>query len=409
MKKTLFAQMLFSFAFIIVLILGVILTGFSLIYTKSYEEQLFAENDRFSAMIAGELYSFINRAYHVVEELSFNDQVISMATAPQNAVFASCIERNPYFELLYAQGMDGMQTGRSSGNLGNRKNRWWFIQMEELRKPFVSESYFSVSTNAPCASVFYPITENQEMTGIMAGDIKLSALQDFITGSSEKGSWAFILDGQGVVVAHPEASYLEELYSYRKMTKTVILTDAGGNALLDSKGNVQTEEQPFAISGQYKAAIADMMAGNTGSAKFRENNDTLYISYRPVPMDGASDPWYVISVKESSVVMSARNTVMLAILSIGLFTGLIALLIIYVVSRRISVPIKGVYSVLQKIGEGDMTGTIEVRSSGEIGEMMRLLDRTRESMGSLIMTIKDTAMSLFTVGTELSTLTGEFA
>ncbi|MDR2192996.1 MAG: methyl-accepting chemotaxis protein, partial [Treponema sp.] len=397
MKKTLFAQMLFSFAIIIALILGVILTGFSLIYTKSYEDQLFAENDRFSAMIAGELYSFINRAYHVVEELSFNNEVISMETAPQTAALASCIERNPYFELLYAQGMDGMQTGRSSGSLGDRKNRWWFTQMEQLRKPFVSESYYSVSTDAPCASIFYPITGNQEMIGIMGGDIKLSALQDFIVGSSEKGSWAFILDGKGVVVAHPEASYLEELYSYRKMTKTVMLADAQGKALLDSQGNIRTGEQPFAISDQYKNAIADMMAGNTGSAKFRENNDTLYISYRPVPMDGASDPWYVISVKESSVVMSARNTVMLVILSIGLFTGLIALVIIYFVSRRISLPIKGVYSVLQKIGEGDMTGTIEVRSNDEIGEMMRLLNRTRESMGSLIKTIKDTAMSLFTV------------
>jgi hypothetical protein len=38
MKKTLFAQMLFAFAFIMVLIPGVIVTGFSLIYTKSYPE-----------------------------------------------------------------------------------------------------------------------------------------------------------------------------------------------------------------------------------------------------------------------------------------------------------------------------------------------------------------------------------
>jgi methyl-accepting chemotaxis protein len=61
--------------------------------------------------------------------------------------------------------MDGMQTGRSSGSLGNRKTRWWFIQMEELRKPFVSESYYSVGTNMPCASVFYPITAGGEMIG----------------------------------------------------------------------------------------------------------------------------------------------------------------------------------------------------------------------------------------------------
>jgi methyl-accepting chemotaxis protein len=409
LKKTLFAQMLFSFALIIVLILGVVLASFSLIYTKSYESQLSAENSLFSAMIAGELYSFTNRAYHIVEELAFNTDVLSMETAAQTSLFVSCLERNSYFELLYAQGMDGMQTGRSSGGLGDRKNRWWFVQMEKLRKPFVSESYYSLGTNMPCTSVFYPITRNGEMIGIMGGDIKLSALQDLIMESSEKGSWAFILDGKGVVVAHPETRYLEELYNYRTMTRTVTLKDAKGEALMDARGNIRTGEEPFVISEEYKAAIADMMAGNSGSAKFRENNDTLYISYRPVAMDGVSDPWYVVSVKEGSVVMSARNTVIFAILSAGLLIGLIALLIVFFTARRISTPIRGVYSVLQKIGEGDLTGKITVRNNDEIGEMMRLLDRTRENMGSLIMTIKNTAMSLFTVGTELSAMTGEFA
>jgi methyl-accepting chemotaxis protein len=150
-----------------------------------------------------------------------------------------------------------------------------------------------------------------------------------------------------------------------------------------------------------------MMAGRGGSAKFREGGDTLYIDYRPVVMDGVSDPWYVISVKEASVVMSDRNTVILVILSAGMFIGLIGLLIIFFVARSISRPIKGVYSVLQKIGEGDLTGKITVKNNDEIGEMMRLLDRTRENMGGLILTIKNTAMSLFTVGAELSTMIGE--
>jgi methyl-accepting chemotaxis protein len=247
------------------------------------------------------------------------------------------------------------------------------------------------------------------MIGIMGGDIKLSALQEYIRESSEKGSWAFILDGKGVVVAHPEPQYLEELFNYQKMTRTVTLKDAQGQARKDANGNIRTEEQPFAISGRYRAAITDMMAGNPGSAKFRENGGILYISYRPVTIDGVSDPWYVISVKEAAVVMATRNTVILVILIAGGMIGLIALGIIFFVARSISRPIKGVYSVLQKIGEGDLTGKITVRSQDEIGEMMRLLDKTREGMGSLIMTIQDKAVSLEKVGAELSLMMNESA
>jgi methyl-accepting chemotaxis protein len=399
--------MLLSFAVILVLILGGVLASFTLIYTNSYERQILAENDRFSLMIHKELYSFTNRAFRMVEELAFIPGVISLETAAQTPVFTSCLQRNPYFELLYAQGMDGMQTGRSSGSLGDRKNRWWFIQMEALRRPFISESYYSVGTNMPCASIFYPITRDNGMIGILGGDIKLSALQDLITESSEPGSWAFILDGKGVVVAHPEARDLEELFNFQKLTRTVTLKDAQGQALRDADGNIRTQEEPFSLSESYRTAIADMMAGHAGSAKLRENGETLYISYRPVILDGSSDPWYVLSVKEASVVMATRNRVILAILGAAGVIGLAALGIIVFAARSISLPIKGVYSVLQRIGEGDLTGRITVTTQDEIGEMMRLLDKTRLGMGSLITTIKDTAMALFTVGAELSVVTGE--
>jgi methyl-accepting chemotaxis protein len=409
LKRTLFINMLVSFALIIVLVLGVVAACFTVVYTASYEEQVFAENDRLSAMIARELYSFTNKAYGVIEELAFASDVVSMQTSAQTPLFVSCLRRNPFFELIYAQGMDGMQTGRSSGSLGDRKNRWWFILMEQQRAPFVSESYYSVATNMPCASVFYPIVRDNAMIGIMAGDIKLSALQDLITESSENGSWAFILDGKGVVVAHPETRYLEELYNYQKMTRTVTLKDPQGQILKDSSGNIRTEEQPFAISGEYKAAIADMVAGNTGAVKLKEGGETLYISYRPVAMDGSSDSWYVVSVKEAAVVMAARNRVIFVVLGAGLVVALIGLLIISFVARGISRPITGVYSVLQKIGEGDLSGKITAESGGEIGEMMRLLDQTRAGMSGLITSIKETAMSLLTVGTELSAMTLESA
>jgi len=202
--KTLFSKLLISFGVIILLMIVSVLASFYLVYSKSYEEQIIAENSRQALFVARSLQSFINAAYQEVEDPALNNDVISMNTQRQTPVFVLTVKRRDYFELLYAQGMDGMQSGRSSGNLGNRKERWWFVQMEKLKKPFVSESYFSVGTNMPCASVFYPIMDEQQMTGIMAGDIKLSALHDLVVETVDTGSYSFILDGKGVVVAHPD-------------------------------------------------------------------------------------------------------------------------------------------------------------------------------------------------------------
>jgi len=386
---------------IIILIMVSVLVRFYTVYSKSYEDQIITENSRQALYVARSLNSFINSAYKVVEDLAFDSDIISMQTSRQTPMLVSTIERNPYFELLYAQGMDGMQTGRSSGNLGNRKERWWFVRMEQIKTSFVSESYYSVATNMPCTSVFYPIMSGSQMIGIIAGDIKLSSLHDMVVETAEAGSWVFILDGKGVVVAHPERQYQDELYNYVTLTKTVTLKDSSGNPLQNASGNL-TEEQKFDISDAYKKAIADMMKGNANSAKFMEEGRMIYLSYRPVPLDGRSDPWYVLSVKDESVAMSGRNTVIKAVLiSAGLII-LASLIIFFFIAKNISSPIKAMGNVLAKAGEGDLTARVVVKSQDEIGNMMRRLNHTQEGIGNLILKIKEQTTSLKKIGTQFS-------
>jgi len=404
--KTLFRKLLLSFILVIVLIIVSVLASFYLVYSNSYEGQIIAENSRQALYVGQSLHSFIKETYKEVENLAYNNDIISMDTDRQTPVLASTIQRNDHFELLYAQGMDGMQTGRSSGSLGNRKERWWFVQMEKLQKPFVSESYYSVGTNMPCASIFYPImsapgTAGSQMIGIMAGDIKLSSLQDMVLETADEGSWAFILDSKGVVVAHPDSTYQEELYNYVSLSKTVTVRDAAGNPMQNAQGII-TEEQPVYISDAYKAAISDMMRGNASSAKFREAGRMIYLSYRPVPLDGASEPWYVLSVQDEIAAMKTRNMVIMVILGSAGVIILISLLIVFFVARNISSPLKSVHLVLEKIKEGDLTTKAAIRSQDEIGEMMRLLNHTQESIKNLILNIKKETLSLSDIGNDLA-------
>jgi len=400
--KTLFGKLLVSFGAIIFLMIASVLASFYFVYSKSYEKQIITENERQALYVSRQLQSFINTAYKEIEELAFNSDVITMETQRQTPVFVSAIKRNDYFELVYAQGMDGMQTGRSSGSLGNRKERWWFIQMENIKKPFVSESYYSVGTNMPCASVFYPIMDETNMTGIMAGDIKLSALHDLVVEVSDAGSYSFILDAKGVVVAHPDSTYQEELYNYAKLTKTVLQKDAAGNSVQNAQGNLVTEEQPFTISESYKTAIADMMSGNTGSAKFKEGGKTIYLSYRQVPLNGSSDPWYALSVRDEAVAMQSRNTVVLVIMGSSIIIILVSFVLIFFIARNISSPIKAIYSALEKVKDGYLTVKVDVKSEDEIGELSGYFNLTIEKIKNLVGTIKYKINGLNHTGFELS-------
>jgi methyl-accepting chemotaxis protein len=262
-------------------------------------------------------------AYRQVEMLAFNSDILTMETERQTPILASTAQRNSeMFELFFIQGMDGMQTGRSSGNLGYRGDRWWFTRMMSLRRPFVSESYFSVTSNMPVTSVFYPMMNGPEMIGIMAADIKLSGLSDLLVETASEGSFVYILDGSGVITAHPDRSLTDDLYNYSTLTRTVTRRDAAGNPLWDAAGvNHLTDDLPIIMTETYRAAITNMMRGNSGSTRVREDGSFLFVSYMPVQMEGYSDPWYVISVKDGNIAMSNRNTVMTAILgSLGVIS-----------------------------------------------------------------------------------------
>ena len=126
MKKTSIFKQLLLPMIAIVCALAVCLTGIvTFIFMKSYESEIYLRSQDKSQL---EIATFLDGAYGITEELSVNPSILTMDTNVQTPILEDCVKRNPYLELLYIQGRDGMQTGRSSGELADRSTRWWFIQ-----------------------------------------------------------------------------------------------------------------------------------------------------------------------------------------------------------------------------------------------------------------------------------------
>ncbi len=285
-KKSIFRQLLFPLI-AIVCALAVCLTGIiAVIFTKTYEDEIYSRGRDKSLLVSNDIATFLDGAYGITEELSVNPSILTMKTEVQTPILTDCVNRNPYLELLYIQGTDGMQTGRSSGELADRSTRWWFVQTMEEQKAFISKSYYSVNTGMPCASIFFPMYKDRKLTGIFAVDLKLDYLQSLIEEFSdmEQGEYSFVIDGEGVVVAHPDSTQIEELYNYRLMTKTVSKKDEAGQPLLDADGGIITEEQSITVSEDYQKIISEVMAGNSGSRKIK--NGSLFCELCIDPLKG---------------------------------------------------------------------------------------------------------------------------
>ncbi|MDD5900691.1 MAG: methyl-accepting chemotaxis protein [Lachnospiraceae bacterium] len=384
-KKSIFKQMLTPMIAIVSCLAVALLVVVAVFFSSFYEKEIHSRNQDKARLMAGEISTFVDGAYSVSEELSVNPSILTMDTEIQTPILADCVARNSYLELLYIQDTTGMQTGRSSGKLADRSNRWWFIQTMKEQKAFVSKSYYSVNTGMPCASIFFPMYDEDRMLGIFAVDLKLDYLQSIIEEFSDvnRGEISFVIDGEGVVVAHPDSSRIAELYNYKALTKTVSVKAADGTPVTDDAGNILTEEQSFEISEDYKALIEAVMSGNSGTTVLKENGKTYYAGYAPITLKGESDSWSVITLQEKSTAMSAFVKIMVILIVLVAAAIVAAVLFITMLARKLTRPIVSLNRLIGDASEGDFTQKADEENKNELGTLARSFNLMIEKISGI--------------------------
>ncbi len=365
--------MLLPMMAVVTLLAAVLVTMIVIFFTSFYEKEMQSRNKERAELLSESIRIFVDGAYNVAEELAVNPSILSMQTEQQTPILENCVARNPYFELLYVQGADGMQTGRSVGELADRSLRWWFLQTMESKKPFVSKSYYSVSTGMPCASIFFPMYKEDTIIGIFAADLKLDYLQDMMKeySNTQYKEVSFVIDGEGIVVAHPDSVQIEEQYNYKTLMKTISKKDANGQVLKDANGDIVTEEQSFELSQEFQDVIQSVMAGGDGVGEISNQKKEYYISYAPISLKGESDSWSVITMQEKSSATALVNRMVLLLISIVLLFITAAAVVITILAKRLTEPIIRLNHLAGSVAEGDFSIRADENSRNELGMLSK--------------------------------------
>ena len=395
-EKSIFKQLLIPMMTIICILVAALVTAILAIFTTSYEKDIYSKNQSISNLLADEISVFMDGAYSVNESLSQNPSILTMETEVQTPILEQCVENNLYLDLIYIQGTDGMQTGRSSGTLADRSTRWWFTQTMEERKPFISQSYYSVATGMPCASIFYPMYKDNEMIGIYAVDLKLDFLQELIGeySSEEDDRFSFVIDGEGIVVAHPDSTQIEDQYNYKNLVKTVSIKDENGNSITDEDGNIITEEYPIEVSDNFKQVISQVMSGESGSTKITYDGRTYYASYTDIPLKGESDSWSLITLHRKSSAMSMVNSLLIIAVIISVVVIAVAIWVVIYLARKLTAPIISMTGLMKEASEGDLTINADESSKNEVGLLARSFNTMAGRISSVLIRIMSSIKEL---------------
>lgn len=380
------------------------------IMSKDFEEHIKRNNEIFSRSLAANIASFMEKAYSITEDLSTNGDIVDFIPEKQKEVLVNTASRNPFFELLYIQGADGMQTARSSGENGDRSQRWWFVKAMHDKKPFISKSYYSLTGNNAVSSIYFPVYDAAGgVAGIMASDIKLDTIQEMVEKfNTGKGSYAYILDGEGAVVAHPDKTQVTEMYNYKHLNKTILVKDSGGNVKKDGKGNQITEQQEIKVPEKLKEITEKALNGEEGVAEYKDlQGEDIVSAYSVINLPGSSDNWVVITVQKKSDAMSFVRNILTKNSILVLILIALAVILIYLVADSITKPLRRIEEKIKAVAEGSLNETIDVEGKNEISVLAFNINKMISNTKALVGIVRDKATVLTHSSEDFSTSVAE--
>lgn len=369
-----------------------LLVSYYLVATD-YEEKMQQNNSAMAESLGANIAQFMQNAYNVNEIVARDLDLEKFDAKRQEQLLIDTASKYPFFQLFEVLDLSGDQIAQSSGSASNRAERWWFKKFMAEKNPYITKTYYSIVSESPITTIVHGIYTSGKLQGLLMADIETSKLQQMVARyNSGAGSYAYLLDGEGVVIAHPDRKQVAELYNYKTLKKTILMRDSNGKLLKDKNNNELTEEVDFPVAPSLQTIIAQVMSGKTGVGEYTDlNGDKNICAYRIIWLPGRSDPWSLIVVQKKSVALAFMYDVTSKNIFGGIFVLLLSALLTFWFARRITNPLIEIVNVTNKIKDGDLTVRLDVTSSNEIGilavnfnKMVSEIQEHREGLENLV-------------------------
>lgn len=231
---------------------------------------------------------------------------------------------------------------------------------ESIWEPYFDSYVEQGQTRKFMSTLSAPIRYQGKYVGIVAVDIIMEKFQQIVAEIKPfDGSYAFLVSNMGVFIGHPNQEIIgKSLKEY--------IPELNARFLIDEK--IKNGEN-FSI---------EMLDP--------EYNYDAYLSFAPIYVGKSKTPWSVgLVVPVDVVTHEARVNFFISVL-VGILGLFLLAIIIFLISRNISRPLKHTTDILKKLAQGDISDfkLLEIKTGDEIENMA-------ESVNTLIDGLNKTA------------------
>lgn len=318
-----------------------------------------------------EINWLIEESFNLLNTISSQPSVRNFDVTNIKKILRKASEINSDIVIALAN-IKGDQVIKSNDDeLANVGDREYFQQVINGNERYVSNVLSEKITEKLMVVLSIPARDlADKIVGILQANIYLSVIGDLVADLSEDGSTVYVLSGDGKVMAHPNAEYMQnrEDFSALDFVKAGL---RGENASLRSQN----------ITGE-KVIVSSSLNEMTG--------------------------WLI--VVETPVSIAMQSAYRLLNISIILFICAVIVVVICgsFFSRSISRPLVKISSVMKSVAGGDLKDFyLNIKSKDEIGQLYNSVKIMTQNLRDLVGNIQTVSTSLASQSQQLFKATDE--
>ena len=347
---------------VFVLVICIVLGGTSLLVSrKALFEEVELALTEINFLGAEKIELAVSYRLDMLSEVAARQYVRDMVFDIQRDRLFDDIERLGYLDMAIVD-LKGQARYIKSDDVLDLSDRS-YVQKALSGEANLSDVIISRATNQAVLMFAAPITRNGQVVGAIIGRQDGNALQS-ITNSMGFGDngYAYLVNQNGVIVAHPNREYVMEQFNPIEASKT---------------------DEAFK---EHAKSLEKILQNGTGTGTYRYMGKDMYVVYDIIP----GTNWVLINTAFQDEIYSRVRALTIFL---GILIGLVlvgAVLLSIVIGRSIARPIKIVTNQLEVQSNLDFTVNndpllerIKTRKD-EIGLMLLSMDKMREGVSTFI-------------------------
>ncbi|EOD78588.1 methyl-accepting chemotaxis sensory transducer [Grimontia indica] len=238
------------------------------------------------------------------------------------------------------------------------RQRPWYIQASSAEGPIITKPYKDSASGQPVVTIAEKYTRSNGEQGVIAGDINITQLINYIKSISSESTQAILFDNNATILAS---------------------VDDGMTLQPASELTQQISAETLPVIAQ-SFEVSEMSIGNTP-----------YL-FNIQKVEGT--PWYVaVAVDKAFAFQTVNSARTDSLIFSALQVILVSALVVFLVNKLLK-PLSPIMRAMKKLAQGDLTAHVQVTTKDEISVIARGINEVSQNLRDIVGGISQATMNI---------------